>query len=274
MIEVLSQGRLGNQMFQFAFGYAASRRLRTMFLMRNSHLGDYFCLGMPYRLFHLRNRLMAFLMARSQNPTKILVDNLLIPHEALKTLRDNAIYSGFFQSEMFFKDYKRDIVRLFRILPVHREKFINKYGELFAQHKVVAVHIRRTDYAEFPPFGIKGGALLPFSYFWHCLDRIEELEDHQVIFVSDEIDAVAKEFRTVRYAMFESNETIVDFQILQNADIVIISNSSFSWWAAYLNRKSGLVFAPKYWLGFRVRIEYPAGAVAERWRAVDVSKII
>jgi len=274
MIEVLSQGRLGNQMFQFAFGYAASKKLGTTLLMRNSHLRNYFYLGMPYSIFHLRNHLLAFLMERRQKPTRIVVENESDPHEVLKTLRDNTVYSGYYQSEIYFKDYKLDIIRLFKVLPEHKKKFIHKYGELFSQHKIIAIHIRRKDYTEFPLFNIKGGALLPFEYFWYCLHCIASFDTYKVIFVSDEIDVVKREFSTLENAMFESNDAIVDFQIIKNADEIIISNSSFSWWAAYLNQKNAAVFVPKHWLGFSVQKEYPVGAVVDKWRKVDVSKSI
>ncbi|RZK40102.1 MAG: hypothetical protein EOO90_16385 [Pedobacter sp.] len=35
--------------------------------------------------------------------------------------------------------------------------------------------------------------------------------------------------------MYLSNNTIIDFQLIQYADYLILSNSSFSWSAAYLN---------------------------------------
>ena len=42
----------------------------------------------------------------------------------------------------------------------------------------------------------------------------------------------------------------VDFSLLMNAKYLIIPNSSFSWWAAYLNTKKAAVIAPKYWASY------------------------
>lgn len=46
----------------------------------------------------------------------------------------------------------------------------------------------------------------------------------------------------------------IDFKILNSATYLIIPNSSFSWWAAYLNSKKRLVIAPKYWSLFGTKI--------------------
>jgi hypothetical protein len=45
-----------------------------------------------------------------------------------------------------------------------------------------------------------------------------------------------------------------------NADVCILSNSSFSWWGAWLNTKPGkVIYGPQNWLGFGKNDEYPAG---------------
>lgn len=42
----------------------------------------------------------------------------------------------------------------------------------------------------------------------------------------------------------------IDFLLLMNAQYLIIPNSSFSWWASYLNTVKKVVVAPKYWAGY------------------------
>jgi hypothetical protein len=74
--------------------------------------------------------------------------------------------------------------------------------------------------------------------------------------------------------IFSSNDEITDFQIIQNADIAIISNSSFGWWAAYLSPKRNTVYAPKNWMAFRIGAEHPKGVMTEKfiWKDVLVGK--
>ena len=68
---------------------------------------------------------------------------------------------------------------------------------------------------------------------------------------------VGEKYKNAKY-VHESE--IVDFQLLMNADICVISNSTFAWWGAYLNRKvHKMVMAPKYFLGFHDGKEFPNG---------------
>ena len=40
----------------------------------------------------------------------------------------------------------------------------------------------------------------------------------------------------------------VDFNLIKNATIKIISNSTFSWWASWLGDDESIIIAPKYWM--------------------------
>lgn len=54
----------------------------------------------------------------------------------------------------------------------------------------------------------------------------------------------------------------IDFCLIMNAKYVIIPNSSFSWWAAYLNTKAEIIIAPKYWARFNISNGY--------WSTADI----
>ena len=155
-----------------------------------------------------------------------------------------------------------------------KEKYIReynaKYGELFNNNKIVVVHIRRTDYMSYGERR-KRDISLPLAYFKKRLDAIENLNEYQVIFVSDDTDKVKKVFKAQSNFTFSNNSEIIDFQLIQNADISIISNSTFAWWAAYLNsKKYKKVYAPKDWFGFRIGRDHPKGIMTDKFIWCDV----
>jgi len=47
-----------------------------------------------------------------------------------------------------------------------------------------------------------------------------------------------------------------DFYVVNQAKWLIISNSSFGWWAAWLNTKCKEIIAPKYWARHNVSCGY------------------
>jgi hypothetical protein len=56
---------------------------------------------------------------------------------------------------------------------------------------------------------------------------------------------------------------------LVNADICILSNSTFGWWGAYLNPKKPEIIASKYWLGRAQKKEYPTNVVPDHWQQME-----
>jgi len=93
--------------------------------------------------------------------------------------------------------------------------------------------------------------------------------------VSDDIDFARTEFTHIPNSEFSQSDMITDFQIIMNADVSILSNSSFAWWAAYLNpKKNKIIYCPQYWLGFKVKKEYPENIIPTAWNQIKVEPAI
>ena len=268
MVGVRFNGRLGNQLFQFFFLlYLKSRNKNKIYFFANPHhayLCRYFDLG-PYHRLTLGSKIYSIfirILPHLLSFKSIYIQNIQVPREV--RANDNTIYSGFFQTDWYINHTPEKF-------QIHVKKkyiiaFKKLYGVVFENNKTIAVHIRITDYLKYGKRDIS----LPVEYFKKRLNSIENLELYKVFFISDDISYVRTVFPEQPNFIFSENNEIIDFQIVQNADIAIISNSSFSWWAAYLGKKDNLVMAPKNWLGFRLNKEHPKGIMTSRFTWHDV----
>lgn len=271
MIIVKFQGRLGNQMFQYAAALCISKKFNTFFLIDNSSksvLLKYF----KNRILHgefLNRILLKWFKKRIRNTICQIGDEDIT--EMKKLFSDNTYYNGFFQSEDYFEGYKSYLQKRFVIKEKYKAVFNAKYSQLFNENKIIAIHCRLGDYLSWGSEALGGENLtVPQSYYQNALSQIDKVESYKVIIVTDDIQNVANRFNFIVDKMIVSEEEIIDFQILQNAHKLIISNSSFSWWAACLNTKKATIYAPKYWLGFKVEKEFPIGILSENFIKIPV----
>ncbi len=263
MVGVKFIGRMGNLIFQYAFfQYLKTNNKDKTFFFVNPHHGyltKYFDLG-AYQNFILGSKGYSVLtrtMPRIFKFKEIYIESIQVPKKV--DVQDWTIYKGYYQTDFYVKniigDFKIEIKKEFV------DKFEEEFGTAFKNNKTIVVHIRRTDYLTYGKRDIS----LPMGYFKARLDALGNIDDHLVYFVSDDMDHVKTYFPPQPNYIFSSNNEITDFQIIKNADIAIISNSSFAWWAAYLSDKKNTVYAPKNWLGFRIGKEHPKRVMTDRF---------
>jgi hypothetical protein len=269
MIAVERRGRLGNQLFQFAFGIAASHRLGTQFVMADDQLRELFTLGpfgRPAERIARSLRYRAERAVRAYAVAKVDNTDYEAPSEVLDALRDRALYAGFFQSETFFAECRETVREAFTPRPRHVRVFRERYGSLL-QGDYLCCHVRRTDYLKWGD-----GMALPASYYTDALRSLDGFEGKPVVFVGDDLDEVEAVFGDRPNVRFERNAEIVDLLLMTHAAAVVSSNSSFSWWGSWLGPEDRTVVAPRHWLGFRDGREFPPDVVPQRWRSLTVSE--
>jgi hypothetical protein len=261
VIAVDMRGRMGNQMFQVAFALAAATRLRTRFaILGPCELAEHFerpPLGRPLERHAAR---LAF-YARHGRAPRLFVEGAVDPTEFLTTLRNGRRYSGFFQSAAYFAGCENNVRDMFRVRSDHVATFERTYGEL---GRYVCVHVRRGDY-------LSAGWSLPASYFRAAVTAVPECADLPTIVVSDDLPGAQAEYDWPEGTRFVSNAPAVDLQLLSHASVVIASNSSFSWWGAWLNVvPDAQVAAPACWLGVESGTEDPPGVIPPGWIRVGL----
>jgi hypothetical protein len=265
---------MGNQLFQYAFGTATAKRLHTAWLpfLNNPYYPfrlQYFKLDPITRFLFSHPKITRQYSRVCRKLTKHVIKAKIDDNEwePLDTIANNCYYDGFFQSERYFNRYLTTIRKRFQIKKFYQKAFTDKYGELFRTSKTIVVHLRRKDYTLVGYDDIGGvNIALPLTYYQKALSQISHKEDYTILFISDDIESVKRDFGAESNYRFESNPAIVDFQLIQHADIAIIANSTFAWWAAYLSQNStAQIYAPAYWWGFKVKKEFPVGIQTDRF---------
>lgn len=200
------------------------------------------------------------------------------------------VLDGYFQQVAYLK--KERFVAAFDIPERKRKRYELEFGNWLSRPDVTAIHVRRGDY-------LRLSHCHPFvgeRYFINCLEYLPEVRDFLVF--SDDIAWCKTFFRGTfpdrRFRFVEGMDLLDDFHLQSLCQNNIISNSSFSWWAAYLNRNpSKRILAPDKWFGFylcaqgingdgmyfpgieKVPVEYPlklkAKAVLDMMREVPLN---
>ena len=257
----------GNQMFQYAYGLAASKRIGTDLKLdlswfdSNSHhrsfILDRFNIDAPiatpdeiqyvkscngknfvsYRYNLLRDQ---FAPRHLKNVVK---EDLSIFDSALKRPFHNSYIEGYFSTDRFFIDKKPELL-----------KALTFKNEACEQVKVIADRINEQTVA----FSIRRGDFLgndlhnicSVEYFQRAISKVKEsVKTPNLLIFSDEIDWIRENLNfDVPHTFVEGVEDHMDhMRLMSLCQNHIIPNSTFSWWGAWLAQPE-LVVAPDLWI--------------------------
>lgn len=158
--------------------------------------------------------------------------------------------SGYFCSYKYFHHHYSKIVELFEpsidivkyISAKYRLKYINS----------ISIHIRRGDYTKLSNF-----CVYDFNYVNNALDIIKNkvnVNNSHIFIFSDDTKWCEKNINNInnynkyKIKIIKEKSDIIEFYFMSMCNHNIIINSTFSWWAAYLNQhKNKIVIMPKIW---------------------------
>lgn len=267
-------GRMGNQMFQYA---CAKEMEKSGVISSLSHLDklEYFVLS-PFA--RSTNKIKSFLFFRLWKKifgVNIINTELNCLHKSyldeLSHISKPTTIWGMFQSADYFPNSAKLLQQHFRVKEKYRvglKKFLQTNNLEAGQY--TAIHIRQTDYKGFTVPGLKGDDFtLPLSYYTNSLLNIAA-NDMPLVFVSDNPENIEALFPEIKNKIISRNDAITDFLILQNAGMLVLSNSTFAWWAAYLNAYNPIIYCPQYFLGFKENKEVPINIYPQSWIQVSI----
>ncbi len=253
-------GQLGNQMFQVAttVAYALDHQCEPIFpnlvSTLNGHLNYHY-------VFHRLNIHPpgGEVFYDHEETTNGRYESL--PYESGKNIR----LIGYYQVEKYFAHHKEYITELFAPSEDLLKAIKEKYGEIL-KGPTVAVHIRTfiPDGAVPEIHGIGGiGWGVTWDYYLNAMDHFPD--DHTFLIFTDHMGWTKSHFPPCKkkVVFVEDNPHYFDFYFMSLCDHQIISiNSSFSWWAAWLNRNPNkTVVVPHFWGPWTDETAFPAGWV-------------
>jgi hypothetical protein len=163
----------------------------------------------------------------------------------------NCYVEGFWQSEHYFKAIRNEIIKDFTIKKAPSQKN-EALLELIKNSNSVSVHVRRGDYVNNKHYE-NVHRVLSMAYYEEAIEFISHKIENPIFFIfSDDMEWVKANFsfKDKLYFVDHNNaeNAYEDMRLMQNCKNNIIANSSFSWWAAWLNTNDEkIVIAPKTW---------------------------
>lgn len=273
MIAVRLMGGLGNQMFQYAaakslaLGRKSKLLIDLSFLMQriegNTHrqyelhafnLKESFLDNKELRAFEKKNNGNLFLRMMNYfsrvDVKTIFRETTFGFQEEMLVQPDNTLLIGNWQSEKYFSLYQTEIRKMFTF-PTLESSSSRTMSEKIRSSNAVSLHIRRGDYVS-NPVTKAFHATCSMDYYQHAVEFLEERIGKLTLFVfSDDMDWVMNNFKVDSEIIFVSvpeNKNYDDMHLMSMCRHHIIANSSFSWWAAWINPAPGkIVVAPLQW---------------------------
>ncbi len=271
-------GRLGNQLFIFAVGYALARELNAILvfsslkiqpkdlllpqvigsLYREATKSELLEVGKyPYKNIFLQkiNRKIVNLIRQLQGdkPAIFSKDSSLAFDYDPETLSlDLPVYlTGFFQNEKYFSHHSAEI---FSAVFSHLNQ-TSKASQLLEpiEHPVVAISFRRGEYNSI-------GWSLPLEYYDRALDYLNEHTTIGTLLLFgddwDFLDLVGERWSnsySVLSALTLGSDPISQLSLMSDCEHCIVANSSFSWWGAWFGDwryrdTARIVIAPDGWI--------------------------
>jgi hypothetical protein len=238
-------GRLGNQMFQYAALKALSLETGFECLLPN-HLTvkpdgafDYTnSKWLEYKLDLLECFDITTPIGENKT-TNLFQEREFTFDPTISLISDDTALEGYFQSYKYFQTFEKEIRKEFTF----KSDILQKCQEAISQYSnPVSIHIRRGDYVKHPGFW----TVTP-EYLVNALDSLDPGPDATYLIFSDDMEWCKEVFHD-EFIFVEGNNQYEDLCLMSLCNHNIISNSSYSWWAAWLNSNlNKRVVAPLQW---------------------------
>lgn len=233
-------GRLGNQMFQLAFLYSISKNMGTHCLLSDSTLENrYLNINKLFNIDYIFGDIKHEFVNYYEKSLKYYdVSKDIDPNQ-------NINFHGFFQSHKYFDESIFDLFIFNEILERDGDMIYNKICDN-VNVPIVSLHVRRTDY-----LNLAEKYIIPEKdYYDNAIMLLKyKIGNYKIIVFSDDIEWCIYNIIDPRIIHYSNNSDLIDMYLMSICDHNIITNSTFSWWGAYLNKNNNkIVISPSKWM--------------------------
>lgn len=236
-------GRIGNNLFQIAATASLAEKYNCQLITIPFHYKisePDNCLLSKY-LKQFQYSILRNIHIEEELPPHYVIYQEPFFHYAPLPFRKDILFNGFFQSHKYFNE---QLVRsLFAIDTDTHALLVSKYPHLIRE-KMISINIRRGDFIKHPDYH----PICPLEYFKQAIDLLGH--DRNFFITSDDLEWCKEHFKGNNFYFAEHTHPLYDLYLQTLCTDNIISNSTFSWWGAWLNpRPEKRVIAPKKWFG-------------------------
>jgi hypothetical protein len=166
--------------------------------------------------------------------------------------KKTAFLKGYLQSWKYFADFSDELRQQITRISSPSSWFEEQSAKIRRLDNSIAVHVRRGDYETKPSMG-----LTPERYYSRAIKIITRLNGESPIFLFSDSRKILEDpsflselrERIVCVSSPESSRPIETLNLISQCHHVVMSNSSFSWWGAWLGTNPDrTVIYPRPWL--------------------------
>ena len=276
---------LGNQLFNYALGLYLSKKYNRKLVLNLTKLNS---INFLAKIGLKKDTIRDFEL------DKIGFDDPVEQYKFLSLLRK---FSWINNSKRIFTDFRRthnesnleisdkdiyctgwgDFKIVSEILPQMREKFnprfeisknVEKIKSLILSSNSVAIHFRRTDFLD-PKISRYAMGLSTDVYYTNAVNYMNTHVENPLFVIFSDDPSYTKENNVLENSFIVTgNNGSEDFYLMSLCKHFIVANSTYSFWAAILNKqKNKLVCTPEYWYNSPLR---QADFVPEDWIQIAI----
>lgn len=293
MVELILTGGLGNQMFEYAAAKALALRLNTelkidLYALNKATTGtkrdfelDIFEINEQI-ISKCKNRLLVKAYPIIEKNRNFFLKyfgyfrdgSAIVYTSDFKNLKGNIVLHGHFQNTKYFEEYEDVIRQHFRFK--HQLNGLNlDLANKIQQSNSVSIHIRRGDYLTNEQ-AKSNFAVCSIEYYKKAIAKIvNEIENPHFYIFSEDISWAREHLPLTnlptKFVDWNTGkDSYKDMQLMSLCKHNIIANSSFSWWAAWLNTfENRIVIAPTQWFANEERNKDLVNFYPKSWIIID-----